>query len=88
MVFLSEYEVIDHGGHNLIFAHLNVRFLVSYFEGVKDCILVQNFDIVGITETWLKYIISSSIASIEGYSLFREDRADRRGGGGRCCALY
>lgn len=49
-----------------------------YFE-------TQNFDILEITEPWLVLYILANAVSIQGYSIVREDRKDRRDGG---VALY
>ena len=40
---------------------------------------------ISITETWLKSYVQDAEISIAGFSLFRSDRPERRGGG---CALY
>ena len=51
-------------------------------------VLDENFDIIGITETWLNSSISDSEMNINGYTLHRKDRNDaekHRGGG---VALY
>ena len=51
-------------------------------------VLEENFDIIGITETWLNSSILDSEMSIKGYTLHRKDRNDaekHRGGG---VALY
>ena len=42
---------------------------------------MQDYDIVGITETWLRPHIVTRAVEIPGYSLIRADRHDRRGGG-------
>ena len=43
-----------------------------------------NIDKVGISETWLSQTTSDNLISIDGYTLFRRDRADGRRGGGLC----
>ena len=41
-------------------------------------------DVLCLTETWLTPLIVDSSISIDGYSIFRRDRADGRRGGGVC----
>ena len=43
-----------------------------------------DLDILCISETWLSQITSDNLVSIDGYTLFRRDRADGRRGGGAC----
>ncbi|CAJ0965034.1 unnamed protein product [Ranitomeya imitator] len=43
-------------------------------------LLEHNYDMVGITETWLDESHDWAI-NLQGYSLFRNDRTDKRGGG-------
>nr|CAH7761800.1 unnamed protein product [Callosobruchus chinensis] len=63
----------------LSICHLNVRSLLSDFDGFAQ--LINNkFDIAAITETWLNSDIDDSTVSIEGYQLFRNDRGSRGGG--------
>nr|CAI5855242.1 unnamed protein product [Callosobruchus analis] len=81
MTFLSEYDIIPTASHNLLLAHLNCRSIVNTFEELKSYVLMQNFDIIGISETWLKPSILSKVVEIPGYFLIRQDRIHKRGGG-------
>nr|CAI5827679.1 unnamed protein product [Callosobruchus analis] len=59
--------------------HLNIRSLLSDFDGFKQ--LIHNkFDIAAITETWLISDIDDSAVSMEDYHLFCNDRSSRGGG--------
>lgn len=62
-------------------AHLNVRSLIANFSEFKDTLKYHNFDLIGLTETWLNAELSSSV-DIEGYSFVRNDRLTRGGGTG------
>jgi hypothetical protein len=44
-----------------------------------------NPDIVGVCESWLHPDVLDSEIAVNGYSVFRKDRAGRKGGG---CLLY
>jgi len=49
-------------------------------EELEATVLLENCDLVDITETWWDESHNWSVA-IEGYRLFRRDRQGRRGGG-------
>jgi len=59
----------------------NVQSLVPHFSEFVSYVLAGNFDIVAITETWLKSIISDKSITIPGYHLVRNDRSKKGGGG-------
>ena len=44
-------------------------------------LLMDSFDIVAMPETWLNDDFSDSERLLDGYNIFRFDRANRRGGG-------
>lgn len=73
-IFFCNAFRVYHWTHNLLIASLNVRSLTSSFEAIKDYILMQIFDIIGLTETWLKPNIASNNVQIPGFHLFRSDR--------------
>lgn len=62
-------------------AHVNVRSLTANFNQTKQLILNEKYDIIGISETWLHRGIDDGAVKIEGYSLIRNDRTGKRGGG-------
>lgn len=78
---MSNSDIISCEEQNIIIAHINCRSLINTFDDLRDYILMQDLDIVGITETWLKPHIISRAVEIPGYTLFRADRDERRGGG-------
>lgn len=65
---------------NFTFAHFNIRSLCSAFGLFSDFVLEEEYDIVGLSETWLHTGIPDSGVSIPGYDILRKDRNGRGGG--------
>ena len=59
----------------------NVQSLFGKIDELKLLTSEENFDIMFLTETWLTDDISDGELSIPGYSIFRRDRFNRKGGG-------
>jgi hypothetical protein len=73
---------------NLHICHLNIRSLNApgRLDDLSDYIqLINDFDIVALTETHLKPKIPDPNIHINNYNFFRKDRLDKMGGG---VALY
>ena len=62
-------------------AHLNVRSIVNKMDALKMLFKEKPFDIFTISETWLSQSILDSEVNISGYTLVRQNRIDRSGGG-------
>lgn len=62
-------------------AHLNVRSLVNKIDDIQSLIYENPFDIFTISESWLNSSILDSEVSLHGYTLVRQDRKNKRGGG-------
>ena len=62
-------------------AHLNVRSLVNKIDDVRSLVDKNPFDIFTVSESWLNSSISDCEISFSGYTLVREDRKNKRGGG-------
>lgn len=62
-------------------AHLNLRSIFTGFPDFCNLVRTRDFDIIGVTETWLRNNTATEIVSIPGYMFFRQDRAVGRGGG-------
>lgn len=62
------------------FCHLNVRSLCAAFDLFLDTVIESSFDIIGLSETWLRPNIPDAGLSIPEYNMVRKDR-DGRGGG-------
>ena len=65
----------------LYISHINIRSLLAnyldFLDHVSDC----DYDIVGVTETWLHNDIESALVQVDNYNFVRVDRTGRRGGG-------
>ena len=57
----------------LKFCTINVNSLPSKCSFIKNLMLVENLDLVAVTETWLTEACNSSFVMIDGYSIFRGD---------------
>ena len=71
--------------HNFNVCHLNAQSLEAHFIDVRDVILKNNIQVLGISETWLSENRHSKFFDIPNFSLLRTDRVGKRGGG---VALY
>lgn len=67
--------------HNFKIAHVNARSLFTGFDAFRDSILENDFDIMGVSETWLTSQLPSQAVDVPGFKLLRQDRVARRGGG-------
>ena len=63
--------------------HLNIRSLCNFCYALQIFLssLYYNFDIIGITETWLNNNSPINMYNIDNYSLVQVFRSDRTGGG-------
>ena len=70
-------------------AHINVCSLRRKLDQIRHIISKHDYDIFGVSETWLDCNIPDSELGIDGYTLFRKDRNSGRGGGVcvyvKCC---
>lgn len=60
--------------------HLNIRSLICKFQDFSDFILLSDYDVVCLSETWLSPNFDESLISIKGYKLTAVSRDGRRGG--------
>ena len=63
-------------------AFFNAQSLLNKFNDVKNFILHEGYDIVGVSETWLKNDLPDNIVKIDGYNFVHKDREGRGGGVG------
>ena len=47
---------------------------------LREKVLVEAYDLIGITETWATESVNDAELSIEGYNMLRKDRGTRGGG--------
>jgi hypothetical protein len=59
----------------------NVRSCLNKIDDLRITVQNQNVDILCITESWLHKDISDDIISLPNFSVVRDDRANRKGGG-------
>lgn len=65
--------------------YTNANSILDKMEEFRERVIVGHFDIIGITETWASQDILDTELTIDGYTLYRNDRLGRVGGG---VALY
>ena len=63
--------------------HLNICHLSNKIDELKNTVLCNNpaIDICGFTETFLTNLTDDARINVNGYNLFRKDRAQGAGGG-------
>ena len=63
--------------------HFNARSIVKNFDSIKYFLKLLNiqFDVIGISETWLSNSSTLSSINMENYDFVCKNRIDRRGGG-------
>nr|CAI5832097.1 unnamed protein product [Callosobruchus analis] len=61
-------------------AHINARSILAGFNEFSTTIRLHDFDVVGVTETWLTSDISNDQIKIQNYDCYRCDRSTRGGG--------
>lgn len=66
---------------NLIISHLNIRSLLNKHDELKEYVLFHSFDLFLVSETWLTNNISDFMINFPGYTVYRQDRVNGRGGG-------
>lgn len=72
---------------NVTIAHLNIRSLKNrdHYILAKDLVLKHKLDIFTISESWLDNTVTDLEVQFPGYTLFRLDRSQRKGGGVCAC---
>ena len=85
--FKEHFEFKQKGSSNFSLVHFNCRSMASNFDKLKDSVKALDFpfDVIAVSETWLKDNDTSSSYSIDGYSSFQCSRLNKTGGG---VALY
>ena len=69
----------------ILLGHINARSLPNSIDEIRYILFRTSFDIFGVSETWLIPGTPKDRVNIDGYKIFRQDRAHKRGGG---VALY
>ena len=73
MIMCSIYEFGDVKGMKI--GHWNVRSLQYKIETFRIYMEILKFNIIGISESWLKTAITNGIVNCKGYNIARNDRA-------------
>jgi len=60
--------------------HLNCRSILSQYDVFRDFVCGAEYDIVALTETWLRPDVTDSVVEIPGFSFIRHDRPTHGGG--------
>ena len=63
--------------------YVNARSLRNKFEDMEEVVFSENYDVIGITETWLNLENRDFLAEykLPGYTIFEKSRTDKKGGG-------
>ena len=63
--------------------YANSRSVINKIDTLRAVACTEEFDIIGITETWLEISGKHFLPEVEidGYTLFHKDREGRKGGG-------
>jgi len=64
-----------------LFGHVNINSIRNKFEEAKDMLLQEKFVVMAFTESKLQERDQTSMYTVAGYDIIREDRANREGGG-------
>lgn len=67
--------------NSLKVAHVNAQSLFCHIDEFRSIFQSPQFDIILISETWLKTHISDKSVDLFGYNIFRNDRTGKGGGG-------
>ena len=59
---------------------INARSVVNKLDSLKLRMMIEELDVIGITESWAHKDIDNSELHIDGYNMFRKDRPSRGGG--------
>ena len=66
------------------FCHVNSQSLLPHFFEFQSFFSANSYDIIALSETWLKPHVPDVLVHLDGYQFFRHDRLDRGGGGIGC----
>jgi exonuclease III len=75
------FEVKECRTRGLMVCHLNVRSLLPKIDSLRLFISKNPFDVIALSETWLKSTTTNAEIDVPNYSIIRNDRTDKTGGG-------
>ena len=76
-----KFEIKECRTRGLKVCHLNVRSLLPKIDKLRLFISKNPFDVIAVSETWLKPSTPNNKIDIPYYSIYRNDRTDKTGGG-------
>ncbi|KAL7307557.1 hypothetical protein TKK_0000250 [Trichogramma kaykai] len=57
--------------------HININSLRDHFTQVRNTIITGDIDVLSLAETWMTPNLPTTVCSIPGYKLIRNDRGLR-----------
>lgn len=66
----------------------NIRSLAKHFDEVSIILRDSDIDIINFNESWLGKDNPNSLYRLENYKIYRNDRANRKKGGGLCTYVH
>ena len=66
---------------SLTICYFNARSIVNKMKNLQDLLESCHYDVILITETWLKPKVLDSMLCIANYNIIRRDRVSKKGGG-------
>ena len=75
------FEVKECRTRGLKVCHLNMRSLLPKIDSLRLFVSKNPFDVIALSETWLKHLTTDAEIDIPNYSITRNDRTDKTGGG-------
>lgn len=61
-------------------AHANTQSLLAHIDEFRSIFVNSSFDIILISESWLKPSVNDRSVEVHGYKLYRNDRLHKGGG--------
>jgi exonuclease III len=77
----SLLNVFDYSSSDLKVCHINAQSIPAHYAEILTSFQGLDLHALLVSESWLKPTLPSSGFAIQGYSLLRNDRVQRRGGG-------
>ena len=66
---------------NITIAHINARSVTKHIVEIERVLQLTQFDVLGVSETFIKSNTPSNLYQINGYTFFHKDRTAKCGGG-------
>ena len=83
--FAEGMHISEENHKSLKCFYTNANSLTGKMDELRERISGKSYDVIAITETWANHGITDAELSLDGFNLYRKDRAAKRAGG---IALY